>query len=225
MPLLQIHPIGPDWDRQRSRLGALRQMGFTPRTVLDVGAYRSYWSSVIKETTWPTAQYHLIEADEDCEPWLKESGFTYDIALLGGEEKEASYYRCQTGCGEGNGIYPENSPYPFEPVKRQMKRLDDVVAGRQFDFIKMDCQGSELDILRGGQETIKHAHVIQLESQVQEYNEGAPFFENVMLATRHWGFRLFDIVDFHYNSRGMLIQVDGLFVKYDSPLFKVRPLS
>ncbi len=34
-----------------------------------------------------------------------------------------------------------------------------------------------------------------------------------------------DITDFHHNSKQMLIQVDLLFAREDSPLFTIRPLS
>ena len=42
------------------------------------------------------------------------------------------------------------------------------------DFIKIDTQGSELDILRGGEKTISNCSLIYLECPIIEYNMGSP---------------------------------------------------
>ena len=54
--------------------------------------------------------------------------------------------------------------------------LDTIVKERGFplpDFIKIDVQGAEIDILRGGLNTIKHAKRMIIELQHTEYNLGA----------------------------------------------------
>ncbi len=219
-----------DWGNQSTRLGALRSLGFQPNAILDIGSYHGWWSILAKHL-WPAAKLLMIEANEDCVPQLDKAllrlsgGDAYNIALLDSTERKAAYHKCQTGCGEGNGLYRENSVYPFETVERQTQTLDSVVGERTFDFIKLDCQGAELAVLQGGEQTLSRAHVVQLETQVQDYNEGAPAMAAVIDRMQTYGFRLFDIVDFHHNSRGLLIQVDLLFARMDSPLFTIRPLS
>ena len=42
------------------------------------------------------------------------------------------------------------------------------------DFIKIDTQGSELDILKGGEKTISNCSLIYLECPIIEYNLGSP---------------------------------------------------
>ena len=145
--------------------------------------------------------------------------------MLAETEREANYHRCTSGCTEGNGLYRENGVAPFETVKRQTKTLDSVVGDRHFDFIKMDCQGGELNVLAGGGRTVSRAHAIQLETQFQDYNEGAPRLIETVIAMAQAGFRAYDLVDFHYNGMGMLLQADVLFLRHDSPLFRIRPLS
>lgn len=213
-----------DWKSQASRYHNLRALGFQPQAILDIGAYHAHWGRLASHI-WPNAQILCIEANEDCRPNLTERGFPFEIALLDAVEREADYYKCTTGCGEGNGLFKENSIHPFVATKQRTKTLDSIVGDRIFDFIKLDCQGGELSVLSGGAKAVAAAHLVQLEVQVQDYNESAPRIDQVIEKMGNLGFRVYDIIDFHYNSRGMLLQVDLLFAKNDSPLFNVRPLS
>lgn len=219
-----------DWMNQASRLVNLRQLGFQPNAILDIGAYNGHWG-VLAKHIWPAAKVLMIEANEDCTPQLDKAllrmsgGDSYAIALLDSTERKASYHKCTTGCGEGNGLFKENSVFPFETMERQTQTLNSIVGERTFDFVKLDCQGAEIKVLEGGWNVLRTAQIVQLETQVQDYNEGAPRIDEVMRYMGDRGFRLYDIADFHHNSRQMLIQVDLLFARQDSPLFTIRPLS
>lgn len=213
-----------DWRNQASRLWALRNLGFEPKRVLDIGAHHGFWGGLAAHV-WPAAQVLSVEANEDCRSELEKRGRPFEIALLSDKEEEVPYFKCETGTGEGNGLFRENSVHPFQETRVRTRRLDELAAGRVFDFIKLDCQGGERRVLDGGDETVRKAHIVQLETQIQDYNEGAPRMADLISDMAYWGFRLYDIVDFHHNSRGMLIQTDLLFAKESSPLFQIRPLS
>lgn len=217
---------GPDaWNNQASRLTALKQLGFMPRHILDIGAYHGYWAG-LAQWIWPNAEMLSIEANEDCREQLAQKGRPFEIALLSSSSMDRIYNKCQTGCGEGNSLFKENSVFPFEQVMVRTKTLKEVVENRTFDFVKIDCQGAESSIMEGGQETIRAAQVVLLECQIQEYNQGAPFLIDVIKTMQEdYGFRLYDIVDSHYNSRNMLIQSDLLFATENSPLFSLKILS
>jgi len=181
---------------------------------------------------WPNAQYHLIEANEDCVPQLARTGFKYDIALLSDRAERVAYHKCQTGSGEGNGVFKENSAYPFVSTQLTTVSLDWWLGGSKpaaerivYDFIKIDAQGSELKILKGGEIAARQAHVIQLECQIQSYNEDAPLAAETIAYMDSIGFRLYDIIERHDNSRGMLLQADFLFARKDSPLFGLKVLT
>jgi len=230
---LKPSDIGPCWDLPLSRMRSLRARNFVPHRILDIGAYRGAWSEVMWHV-WPEAKFHLIEANEECEPYLQTTGFTYDIALLSDKVESVVYHKCQTGSGEGNGLFKENSVYPFIATVKETTRLDDLFGatapGHQptrgsFSFIKLDCQGAELKVIAGGVNLIREAHVVQLETQIQDYNEGAPRMAEVIARMAELGFRIYDIVDFHLNSKNMLIQADLIFVQADSLLFRERPLT
>lgn len=203
---------------------ALKSLGFNPKNILDIGAYHGSWSEVMWHV-WPDAQYHLIEANADCTPQLARTGFKYDIALLSDRAKDVMYHKCQTGSGEGNSMYKENSVYPFKSEWARTKTLNQVAGDRVFDMIKIDAQGSDLDVLLGGSRIYPKATVIQLECQIQQYNESAPLASEVIAYMDNNGFRLFDIGEYHYNSRNMLIQADFIFAGKDSGLFGLKVLT
>ncbi len=221
---LKPSDIGACWDGPLSRMRALKAFGFNPRTILDIGAYHGSWSEVMWHV-WPDAQYHLIEGNEDCRHKLAETGFSFDIALLSDSVKDVTYHKCQMGSGEGNSMYPERSIYPFSAEVARTQRLDNLLPGQTFDFVKLDCQGSELDVLRGGLDIVSRAVLVQLECQIQQYNAQAPLAIEAIAYMDSIGFRLYDIVEYHLNSRQMLIQVDFLFARKDLGVFNLSILS
>ena len=55
-------------------------------------------------------------------------------------------------------------------------------------FVKMDIQGAELDVLKGGRNTISAAKHVILEMQRVEYNKGAPLKDEVIAYMNTLGF-------------------------------------
>ena len=92
----------------------------------------------------------------------------------------------------GNSYYKENeevnpqSPLYFSDFNsKQLKTttLNTVVKNKQLplpDFIKMDVQGAEFDVLRGASEILPNVKHVILELQKVEYNKGAPLREHVI---------------------------------------------
>ena len=87
---------------------------------------------------------------------------------------------------------------------------DDLIP--QFDLIKMDVQGSELDIIKGGKNIIMKSSALILEMQISEYNKGAPMMNEIIAYLKKKNFILRELIDFLYKD-GELIQVDGFFTK------------
>jgi hypothetical protein len=84
-------------------------------------------------------------------------------------------------------------------------------------FLKLDVQGAELDILKGGGKALSLAELIQLEVPFASYNEGAPTAAEVVAFMDSRGFVLFDVVGF-VRYRDDLLQADFLFVREESRL-------
>src|ERR1035438_4119926 len=104
----------------------------------------------------------------------------------------------------------------FRSVGRDVDkvRIDDMFRGRRFDFVKIDTQGAELDVLRGGQSVLRHADYILVEISLVEYNIGGARAEAVFSQLTAMGFQCSDVTDFHRLAgveNGNLLQMDFLF--------------
>lgn len=208
------------------RLMTLREHSFYPRTILDIGAYQGDWTSQV-QNIWPEANYFMVEANIEQENALASvPNAKYEIALLGDKKKSVvEYFATPAEITSGNSIYQEQTGlFDNAPVKLlSMITLDSLVKKnkiKNIDFIKIDTQGSELDILEGATTVIKQAQFILLETQNLEFNKGAPLLDEVITKMKKWGFRVFDITEIHYLPTGEMIQIDFLFVNKNSRYLK-----
>ncbi|PKN34749.1 MAG: hypothetical protein CVU61_06805 [Deltaproteobacteria bacterium HGW-Deltaproteobacteria-19] len=91
----------------------------------------------------------------------------------------------------------------------------------EVDFIKVDTQGSELEILQGAQETLSKTIAVAVEVEFVPIYEGQPLFADVDFFLRSQGFSLFDLnrhwwkrmVDKEIDSRGQMIFADALYMR------------
>jgi len=193
------------------RFNHYKNLNIDFKNVLDIGAYEGQWSRLFT-SIYPDANVLMIEANKEKEKTLKEIG-NYKIALLGGKDnEEVDYYKCLNGVPIGNGIYPENTEHEFQPEKRKAITLTTLLGSEKgFDLIKMDVQGSELNIIKGALPIIKNTKYLLLELQTYPYNKGAPQIEEVVSYLHGLNFGFVDLFDLMY-SNNHLIQVDGLFI-------------
>ena len=193
------------------RLAYLRASGVELRRVLDLGAFEGKWTMLLKKV-YPEAKVLMVDANTDKEPFLRPLG-DFRIAVLGEVDgREVDYFKCLDGdAGSGNGIYRENTGYKFGAEKRRCVTLSTLLGSDEgYDLIKMDIQGAELDVIRGGLPIIRNSRFLLLELQTHNYNLGAPHLEEVVAFLHGEGFGVVDIVDLMY-SGDKLIQVDVLF--------------
>src|SRR6202042_1260759 len=89
---------------------------------------------------------------------------------------------------------------------------------RQPDFIKLDTQGTELEILRGSPEAVAHALMVEAEVEFTSIYEGQPLFHDVAQFMHQNGFellylnRVFQTREaYRGEARGQMIFGDALF--------------
>lgn len=113
-------------------------------------------------------------------------------------------------------------------------RLDDVVAKERLnapDLLKLDTQGSELDILRGASRTLGETSLVEVEVEFYPMYEGQPLFADLDPVLRSSGFELLYLNRvFHQRkkfykglSRGQVICADALYGKSPSRLGGFSP--
>lgn len=203
----------------KNRLTYLRSTGFIPRTALDIGAYEGCYSIGFK-SIFPESNMYMIEANHDKRQHLEKTGFSYSISLLSDKNKIVPFYKyigTETTYTTGNSVYKENSKY-YQDEKCLVENikstpLSDFVRDNKIeniDFIKMDVQGSEKDIVLGGISVIRECKYVQLEISIVEYNDKSPLIYEMFELMKTLGFSVNDILEVHYID-GRLIQIDILF--------------
>jgi hypothetical protein len=98
-----------------------------------------------------------------------------------------------------------------------VSELAESLAHETIDFIKIDSQGSEMDIIKGGLEMCKQSKIFLLEASVYPYNLNAPMFDELKEFMGSIGFGYNKIVSdiYHPNDGNLLIQHDVLFSKIE----------
>lgn len=158
---------------------------FYPSRILDIGANIGQFHIIAKQT-YPDSYIFSIEASPDCESYLKQITQNYYIGLLAKDNNNYNFYsRKETGIGTGNSIYKELTHFYSDEslhiIKQKGIKLDDLFEeDSEFDLIKIDTQGSELDIITGGIEICQKSKGILLEVSLTQYNEGAPLYNEVI---------------------------------------------
>jgi FkbM family methyltransferase len=164
-----------------------------PKVIYDIGACVLHWSSVARNV-WPNSKIIPFEAMKEVEFLYQNAGLNdYFVGTVLSDKtgEEVEFYQNLEHPG-GNSLYKENpnlSPLATElfpeikKVKYITQSLDDLIAKNNLplpDLIKMDIQGSELSVLQGATEVLKHCNHLILELQHQDYNMGAPNFKEVI---------------------------------------------
>jgi len=209
---------------------------FSPKSYLDIGACKGHHIPYVLQILKDLNKIELIEACRYHEYDLKllqNSFFTknisYKIEVLSDCVKEVDFYLSgleeQGSGGTGNSYYKEDTPHYVNCVieKRITNTLDILYKYEEpFDLIKMDTQGSELDIIKGGLNIISNAKGIILEENVVTFNTGAPLHYEVKPYMESIGFVLCEILDEkNYpinNSKGVLTphhEIDTLYIRKD----------
>jgi FkbM family methyltransferase len=82
----------------------------------------------------------------------------------------------------------ENLTQVVKKHTMQTKRLDDVSEVAGADFLKLDVQGAELDVMNGGDRVLTDALVVHTEVEFVEMYKGQPLFAEVDQRLRRSGF-------------------------------------
>jgi FkbM family methyltransferase len=190
---------------------------FEPKSILDIGANTGQFYREISQI-FPNAYYFLIEGNDGCEIPLQSIGVDYSISMLSDCEKTVNYYiRDGEPLCTGNSIYKENSAFYDDDkiiiVEKNTKTLPQVLKDKLFDLIKIDVQGSELDIIKGGLDIIKSSKGVLMEVSLVEFNQGAPTKQDVVDFMKGIGFEPVEIIaNINHPMFHTLIQEDVLFL-------------
>lgn len=202
----------------------MQQLGFNPAVVIDVGAYIGEWTSDLKHI-FSSARVLMIEPQPGHLDRLRAvaaafNGVELAPVLLGGQERDSvSFHICESA----SSVLKESArPTVVSTISVPMTTLDRFAADTRFarpDFIKLDVQGYELDVLRGGELALASAEAVLMEVNLLGILDGAPLFHEATGFMGERGFQVYDICSFFRRPYdGALWQVDVIFVRSSSPL-------
>lgn len=202
----------------RKVLESLRDQGYEPASMLDVGANVGGFTEGFLQV-YPDCVPTLVEPNPYCEADLAKLGFERHMVAASDQAGVAELFLSKDWLqSTGVSLYREDTHYFSEDkvLKHAVPkvRIDDLFAGRRFDFVKIDTQGAEVDVLKGGATVLAEADYILLEVSMVEYNIGGAKAEDVFAQLESMGFHCSEVVEFHrlddVRENGLL-QIDVLF--------------
>lgn len=205
-------------------LERLKQCGFQPRLIFDVGAYRGDFARDALRV-WPGCRIACFEAlearVEELNGWAATSpNIAVFPCLVGAATRDAVPLNISE---TASSILSEHISQNFQQRAYQMRSIDDVIAAKFAaeapDLLKIDVQGYELEVLKGAERTLPGIGAILVEVNLLDIHRDVPLIDEVIgwLAERHWA--VYDICGLTRRPLdSALWQADLLFVPKSSDL-------
>ena len=109
--------------------------------------------------------------------------------------------------------------------KVHAKKLDDLISTngitlKNDTLLKLDVQGAEMKVLKGGNETLQRVSHIFCEINLQSLYEGQATFKDILLYLEERSFQLSGFSEQFHNHAGEAIYLDAIFSKTSSTATK-----
>jgi len=200
------------------KIKILKEKNYFPDTILDIGAYHGNWTNSMKQI-YQDSKYYLFEAIDYKELNIFKNDNNVEVfnIILNDSIKEVIWFQMKN---TGDSFFKEKSKNfkNCENIKRETIDLNTCILSNNIlqdsknILIKIDCQGSEINILKGATLILPKTDFIILEIPLfGQYNEGVSTFLEHIEFMNTINFVIYDIIDNHYiNNFNM--QVDILFI-------------
>ncbi len=206
-------------------LERLANIGFQPKLIFDVGAYKGDFARYCFDI-WHDTKVSCFEALEEKVIQLnsladeKDSKLEVFPYLIGSKNKDrVALHEAETA----SSVLTENIPQDFPVKYYQMKTIDSIVeesfSNCPPDFLKIDVQGYELEVLKGAEKSLSQMQVILAEINLLDIHQNVPLLADVItwLNDRDWV--AYDICGLTRRPLDRALwQADFIFVPLNSPL-------
>lgn len=196
-------------------LNGLKQRGYFPKVVYDIGAAEGSWTRQALEY-WPEATYICFEPlserkkDLDALHATRPEQILVKACGLGDADGELSI-------GVSDFLYDSSFAYSGSSSRTvPVWRLDSLIeAGTPLpSFIKIDVQGFERRVLDGGQEAMRHADLILMECQFFPFCDDMRTLDETIAYMSAHNFIPYEFVDYLRRPLdGAMGQCDILFIR------------
>lgn len=200
-------------------------------TIIDVGA--NVGQSALYFRNWfPKAQIHCIEPIDasflELKSKIKELKISCYNVGLGSEEKKVLFKvlkkepnSVQNSIQEpGIDNIKNDNFYLEEKVLLPLDTFLEVNEISQIDYLKIDTEGYDLEVLKGASATLKNQRVkfIQVEASMNPYNKDHVSFFEMIDYLKNYNYHLFGLYEQIHDfkiKRYILRRVNALFIRFD----------
>ena len=204
-------------------------------TLLDIGAadgVNDKWNIISKKSN-----IILVEPHKESAQRLKSKGLNVIESVLNSEDnKEVKFY--STKKATCSSFYKPNFNHlgkfsnsdRFKIISEEIfvsQSIDtEIKKFPQPDFIKIDTEGSELDILKGSTNTLLNVYGLEVECSFNQLREGQPLFEDVREYLKKLDFVFIDFITMirwekeNFTFHGQPQITDALFLKNEEIIIK-----
>lgn len=232
--------LGPGFEHYYGDLDLLiklRANGFKGAVIYDIGASNTVWS-VMAHAVFPTSRIEMFEplaeiseryregkhTHPTVENFLNTADYKIHAIALGSKSGRRPFYRFEDESASSSIIKAKNPT--IDCVSVPMHRLDDYVqvhALRPPELIKLDTQGSEMDIFLGAKKMLVAAKAILIESWLtKDYGDHTPLLLEVIDFLTDFGYFLTDFGAEYRDDRRQMHTRDALFLKSSPEILEVR---
>ena len=174
-------------------LELLQSNGFQPNQIFDVGAYKGEFAELCLNV-WPQTHVACFEALEDKVSQLEQlasqnKAISVFPGLLGAESHEQVALHIRE---TASSVLLEHISQDFPVQFSRMRTIDQIVQenfnGQAPDFLKIDVQGYELEVLKGAEKSLPQIQVILAEINFLDIHQNVPLLAEVItwLDKRDW---------------------------------------
>lgn len=204
-----------------ARLKHLAALGFAPAVIHDIGAASGDWSTMVA-SIWPAAKLVGFEPNQRERANLDATKarlpqFDYHMCFLGPEVKAVTYSDQDTR----TSLYDQEHKGQAT-ASAEMRVLDQLVAAGSVptpNFMKLDVQGFELEVLAGSTKALATCDLVLLEVSFIAFMPGIPTVEKVVRFMDERGFAWYDVMGIlRRSSDDSLLQMDVAFLRKDHTL-------
>ena len=209
-------------------LNDIAARGFTPKSILDVGANKADWSEIAVQV-FPDASYLMVEPQQEMTPYLDEFCRAHPKArhvLAGAGAAPGELTLTIWDDLQGSSLLPSDDTLTDKPRRKvKIVTIDSLYEDGTAlpDLVKLDIQGFELEALKGAGKLFGHTELFILEVSFFDSLANQPVVSDVVSFMTQRGYEAYDIPGYMRRPLdGALGQIDIAFARKDGLLRKSR---
>lgn len=181
-------------------------MGEKP-VVLDIGGNKGHWTDVILEEFKDNCQLHITEPNNKLRSFMEikyeyRDNIIYNSLPLYKESTVVQFYYFENFNNELSGIYNGGEKWDGLPTKvksTQSITLDDYCGVKNIehiDYLKIDTEGSDMDVLLGGSKTFSEDKVGIIQIEYSEHWQRAGYsWVDLKSISKKYGYKIYRYID------------------------------